>query len=68
MNKPNVGVIGLGSMDGGVATSLLRAGFTVGVYDVRGDVVQSFVSIVVPSLVQVLPTLALRVKSSSCWS
>jgi phosphoglycerate dehydrogenase-like enzyme len=27
MNKPRVGVIGLGSIGGGVAKSLLRAGF-----------------------------------------
>jgi len=43
MNKPNVGVVGLGSMGGGVATSLLRAGFAVRVYDVRAAAVQSFV-------------------------
>jgi 3-hydroxyisobutyrate dehydrogenase len=42
MNKPIVGVIGLGSMGGGVATSLLRAGFPVRVCDVRADVVRSF--------------------------
>ena len=34
MSKPIVGVIGLGSMGGGVARSLLRAGFAVRVYDV----------------------------------
>jgi L-threonate 2-dehydrogenase len=43
MNKLNVGVVGLGSMGGGVATSLLRAGFAVRVYDVRAAVMQSFV-------------------------
>ena len=43
MNKPNVGVIGLGSMGGGVAQSLLRAGFAVHVCDVRPEVVQAFV-------------------------
>jgi 3-hydroxyisobutyrate dehydrogenase len=43
MTKPNVGVIGLGSMGGGVATSLLRAGFAAHVCDVRPAVVQSFV-------------------------
>ena len=42
MNKPIVGVIGLGSMGGGVAKSLLRAGFPVRVCDVRAEVVQSF--------------------------
>jgi 3-hydroxyisobutyrate dehydrogenase len=42
MNKPIVGVIGLGSMGGGVAKSLLRAGFLVRVCDVRAEVVQSF--------------------------
>jgi 3-hydroxyisobutyrate dehydrogenase len=42
MNKPKVGVIGLGSMGGGVARSLLRAGFPVRVCDVRPEVVQSF--------------------------
>lgn len=43
MTKPNVGVIGLGSMGGGVATSLLRAGFATSVCDVRPAIVQSFV-------------------------
>ena len=43
MNKPSVGVIGLGSMGGGVAKSLLRADFPVRVCDVRPEVVQSFV-------------------------
>jgi 3-hydroxyisobutyrate dehydrogenase len=43
MNKPRVGVIGLGSMGGGVAKSLLRAGFPVRVCDVRPEVVQSLV-------------------------
>lgn len=42
MSKPSVGVVGLGSMGGGVAKSLLRAGFPVHVCDVRPDVVQSF--------------------------
>lgn len=41
MNKPRVGVIGLGSMGGGVAKSLLRADFPVRVCDVRAEVVQS---------------------------
>src|SRR5262245_53487802 len=41
MSKPITGVIGLGSMGGGVATSLLRAGFAVRVCDVRAGVVQS---------------------------
>ena len=44
MNKPRVGVIGLGSMGGGVAKSLLRADFPVRVCDVRPEVVQSFAS------------------------
>jgi putative dehydrogenase len=43
MTKPNVGVIGLGSMGGGVATALLRAGFAARVCDVRPAVVRSFV-------------------------
>lgn len=43
MAKPTVGVIGLGSMGGGVAKSLLRAGFAARVCDVRPAVVQSFV-------------------------
>ena len=43
MSKPKVGVIGLGSMGGGAAGSLLRAGFPVHVCDVRRAVVQSFV-------------------------
>jgi 3-hydroxyisobutyrate dehydrogenase len=38
MNHPIVGVIGLGSMGGGVARSLLRAGFPVRVCDVRREV------------------------------
>ncbi|MEO8133970.1 MAG: L-threonate dehydrogenase, partial [Betaproteobacteria bacterium] len=37
MNKPNVGVIGLGAMGMGVARSLLRAGFTVAACDVRPE-------------------------------
>src|SRR5262245_7400683 len=44
MSKPIVGVIGLGSMGGGVAQSLLRAGFAVRVCDVRAEVVQPFVA------------------------
>src|SRR5262245_8511954 len=44
MSKPIVGVIGLGSMGGGVAKSLLRAGFAVRVCDVRAALVQSFVA------------------------
>ena len=43
MSKPSVGVVGLGSMGGGVAKSLLRADFPVRVCDVRPAVVQSFV-------------------------
>jgi 3-hydroxyisobutyrate dehydrogenase len=42
--KPTVGVVGLGSMGGGVATSLLRAGYPVRVYDVRADVTRGFVA------------------------
>lgn len=45
MSKPHVGVIGLGSMGGGVAKSLLRAGFPVVVCDVRPAVVQGFVDL-----------------------
>ncbi|RTL71351.1 MAG: NAD(P)-dependent oxidoreductase [Hyphomicrobiales bacterium] len=44
MGKPRVGVIGLGSMGGGVAKSLLRNGFPVTVCDVRPAVVESFVA------------------------
>jgi 3-hydroxyisobutyrate dehydrogenase len=40
--KTAVGVIGLGSMGGGVAKSLLRAGFATRVCDVRPDVVRGF--------------------------
>jgi putative dehydrogenase len=43
MSKSKVGVIGLGSMGGGVARSLLRAGFETRVCDARPDVVKSFV-------------------------
>ena len=45
MSKPQVGVIGLGSMGGGVAKSLLRNGFPVTVCDVRPAVVESFVAL-----------------------
>ena len=45
MSKPQVGVIGLGSMGGGVAKSLLRNGFPVTVCDVRPPVVESFVAL-----------------------
>jgi len=45
MSKPQVGVIGLGSMGGGVAKSLLRNGFPVTVCDVRPAVVDSFVAL-----------------------
>lgn len=41
-DKPIVGVIGLGSMGGGVAKSLLRAGFTARVCDARGEAVAAF--------------------------
>jgi putative dehydrogenase len=41
MTKPTVGVIGLGSMGGGVAKSLLRAGFITHVCDVRAESVQA---------------------------
>ena len=41
MNTPKVGVIGLGSMGGGVAQSLLRGGFKVRVCDVRADAVRA---------------------------
>ena len=43
MKQPITGVIGLGSMGGGVAKSLLRAGFPVRVYDVRPEAVRAFV-------------------------
>lgn len=39
-----VGVIGLGSMGGGVAKSLLAKKFETHVYDVRADVVKAFVA------------------------
>ncbi len=45
MSKPSVGVIGLGSMGGGVAKSLLRAGFSVNVCDVRPAVVDAFAAL-----------------------
>lgn len=41
-DQPVVGVIGLGSMGGGVARSLLRAGHRVRVCDVRPEVVGSY--------------------------
>jgi putative dehydrogenase len=41
MNTPKVGVIGLGSMGGGVARSLLRGGFKVRVCDVRAEVMKA---------------------------
>jgi putative dehydrogenase len=44
MTKPNVGVIGLGSMGGGVARSLLRAGLATHVCDVRAESVQALVA------------------------
>jgi putative dehydrogenase len=44
MTKPNVGVIGLGSMGGGVAKSLLRAGLATHVCDVRAESVQALVA------------------------
>ncbi len=39
-----VGVIGLGSMGGGVAKSLLRKKFETHVFDVRAEVVKAFVA------------------------
>jgi 3-hydroxyisobutyrate dehydrogenase len=45
MSQRDVGVIGLGSMGGGVATSLLRAGLPTRVCDVRPAVVESFVKL-----------------------
>ncbi|WP_309683516.1 L-threonate dehydrogenase [Polaromonas sp.] len=39
----NVGLIGLGAMGSGMATSLRRAGHKVQVYDVRADVARAFV-------------------------
>ena len=38
----NVGLIGLGAMGSGMATSLRRAGHSVQVYDVRAEVAQAF--------------------------
>jgi len=38
--KPVVGVIGLGKMGGGIATNLLKRGFTIHVYDVRNEAVK----------------------------
>ena len=38
----NVGLIGLGAMGSGMAKSLRRAGHSVHVYDVRGEVAQAF--------------------------
>ncbi len=43
MSKSKVGVIGLGSMGGGVARSLLRAGFPTHVCDARPESVQALV-------------------------
>jgi len=39
---PQVGVIGLGAMGGGMARSLRRAGYPVQVFDVRAPVAQAF--------------------------
>lgn len=41
-SKPSVGVIGLGSMGMGVATSLLKAGFSVYGFDVRPEALRAF--------------------------
>ena len=67
MNKPKVGVIGLGSMGGGVAKSLLRADFPVRVCDVRPEVVQSFVDSGRAWPAPARPMSARRATSSSCW-
>src|SRR3981189_3106896 len=42
--KPNIAVIGLGSMGFGMATSLRRAGFAVTGCDVSADAVKRFVA------------------------
>jgi L-threonate 2-dehydrogenase len=42
MSKDQVGLIGLGAMGMGMATSLRRAGFHVHVYDVRREAAESF--------------------------
>jgi 3-hydroxyisobutyrate dehydrogenase len=42
MNKPKVGVIGLGAMGMGVARSLLRGGFQVSACDVRAEARSAF--------------------------
>ena len=42
MDKTAIGVIGLGSMGGGMARSLLRAGFAVPAFDVRDTAVAEF--------------------------
>jgi 3-hydroxyisobutyrate dehydrogenase len=42
MSKQPVGVIGLGAMGGGMARSLLRAGYEVHAYDARPDIAAAF--------------------------
>ncbi len=42
LNLGNIGLIGLGAMGKGMATSLRRAGYLVHVCDVRADVAQAF--------------------------
>ena len=42
LNLGNIGLIGLGAMGKGMATSLRRAGYQVHVCDVRADVAQAF--------------------------
>ena len=41
--KPTVGLIGLGAMGAGMATSLRRAGFALHVFDLRSEVTSAFV-------------------------
>src|SRR5262245_906505 len=41
---PAIGVIGLGAMGRGMASSLRRAGYAVHVFDVRPEAVQAFVA------------------------
>jgi 3-hydroxyisobutyrate dehydrogenase-like beta-hydroxyacid dehydrogenase len=44
MTRPVTGVVGLGSMGGGIARSLLRAGFETWGWDVSGDALASFIA------------------------
>ena len=68
MSKSKVGVIGLGSMGGGVARSLLRAGFATHVCDARPEVVQAFVERGRDRLRDARLSSARPAMSLSCWS